>query len=138
MLKYFEKKAITRYIKNVVESFPKEEEVHFIQVGYRIDQVGLLCVYLDTNDGAGPDGSWTLELDKDDGFLSLPTFEIFKDYDTQAEKKGELIKEVILSLRDQGIFKKLNLAEGCDIGIEEFDGGWGWPEYEKRKTENLA
>lgn len=119
-------------------AFPKEEKVHFIQAGYQIDQAGLFYLYIDTNEGAGPDGSWTLELAQEEGILSLPTFQSFKDYDAQSEKKGELIKKVILKLRDEGIFKELNLAEGCDIGIEEFDGGWSWPEYEKRKTENLA
>ena len=62
MLRYLTKKSIKSFIKERIENFSKTKEVHFIQAGFQIVQDGLFVIHFDTNEGAGPDGSWTLEL----------------------------------------------------------------------------
>ncbi|HYE21669.1 MAG TPA: hypothetical protein VEA69_24700 [Tepidisphaeraceae bacterium] len=36
---------------------------------------------------------------------------------------GDMLKSLILSFREEGVFAALPLAEECDFGIEEFDAG---------------
>ena len=133
-MKETEKKAIEDYLERRVRECPPDKKIHFIQAGYQIDQAGRFCLFFDTRHGAGPDGSWTLEED----VLDVPTFLEFEDYERQVESKGEMIKSIVLKYRESGFFKQLNLSDDCDIGIEEFDGGWGWPSYDERKKDNLA
>jgi hypothetical protein len=54
------------------------------------------------------------------------------------EPLGELVKAVLLKARADGLFARLPKAPGCELGVECFDGGYGWPEYEARGRDNLA
>jgi hypothetical protein len=47
---------------------------------------------------------------------------------------GEMLRDLMLSLRDAGALEKLPLAPKAFFIVEEFDGQWGWPAYGKRKT----
>jgi hypothetical protein len=50
---------------------------------------------------------------------------------------GEALKHVLLTARDQGVFQPLPKADKCQLGVENFDGFYGWPAYEERGRENL-
>ena len=58
--------------------------------------------------------------------------------DTLAILIGEMFREVMLHARDTGVFDALPLAERCELGVEEFNGIYGWPEYVDRGRENLV
>jgi hypothetical protein len=45
---------------------------------------------------------------------------------------------VLLKARANGVFAGLSKAAGCELLLEHFDGGYGWPEYEARGPDNLA
>jgi len=136
MFRYLTKKSIKKYILENIESFDKDKKVHFIQAGFQIVQDGLFKIYFDTSEDAGPDGSWTTKLE--DSVLRKPSWKFHLSEESKAENIGELIKEVLFECKSEGHFKKLNLAKNCDFGIEEFDGLYGWPEYEQRKKVNLV
>ena len=44
----------------------------------------------------------------------------------------------LLKARADGVFAGLSKAPGCELLIEHFDGGYGWPEYDDRGNENVA
>ena len=48
---------------------------------------------------------------------------------------GEVLKEVMHELRDDGTLAKLPLSADAFMVVEEFDGSYFWPTYETRKTE---
>jgi hypothetical protein len=40
-----------------------------------------------------------------------------------------MLKSALLRARDQGILLQLSLAPTCALGVEDFDGHFGWPTY---------
>jgi hypothetical protein len=56
------------------------------------------------------------------------------DNESVARLFGETILKIMLSLREADAFASLPLGTKAFFIIEEFDGNWGWPAYEKRKT----
>ena len=51
---------------------------------------------------------------------------------------GETIKNLAIDLRDIGKFERLPRQDGCEVGVEEMNGIYGWPIWEDRHKENLA
>jgi hypothetical protein len=51
---------------------------------------------------------------------------------------GDALKHVLLTARDQDLFKPLPKADRCEIGVENLEGFYGWPRYEDRGKENLV
>ena len=51
---------------------------------------------------------------------------------------GDALKHVLITARDKGVFKPLLKMERCELGVENLEGYYGWPAYEKRGRENLA
>lgn len=51
---------------------------------------------------------------------------------------GDLLKEVLLKARADGLFEKLPKTENCMLGVEHIRGEYGWPEYDLRGEGNLA
>ena len=128
--------------------------VRMVEVGFECEQDGWVVVVFDTRPDAGPDGEWTAriegnELERPDwreageggpiGLISLEGVESELDEDAElAEPLGEVVKAVLLKARADGVFAGLPKAEGCELGVEHFDGGYGWPAYEERGRENLV
>lgn len=52
---------------------------------------------------------------------------------------GDMLVVALKSARDAGVFKPLQTASRCELGVEEAaDGEFGWPRYEDRGQENLV
>ena len=43
-----------------------------------------------------------------------------------------MLWHTLVDARKKGLFKKLPLAKGCLMGVEEQDGYYGWPQYKGR------
>ena len=135
----------------------KPGPVKAIAVGFEYAQAGWLVVVFDTRPDAGPDGEWTSRIEgnelerphwteageaNDDGPITLVrlngTTKKLPAGSELSEPLGEMIKTVVLKARTDGVFAGLPKAPGCELLIEHFDGGYGWPEYEARGQANLA
>jgi hypothetical protein len=130
--------------------------VRMVEVGYEYAQAGWVVVAFDTRPDAEPDGEWThliteenmldrphwLQAGEADGPITvvrLDGTEVELPEDTELDEVlGEMIKAVLLKARSDGVFAGLPKAAGCELGVECFDGGYGWPEYEARGQDNLA
>jgi hypothetical protein len=131
--------------------------VKMIEVGYEYSQAAWVAVVLDTRPDAEPDGEWNSHIDGNaierphwlaacEANLESPITLVQVDGTEVelpegaelAEPLGELIKAVLLKARADGVFSKLPKANGCELGVEHQDGGYGWPAYEERGQENLA
>ena len=133
-----DKETIRNYIVDRVSSYSSEENIGFIQFGYEPFQGGLLCVYFDTKKDAGPDGTWTIRLDGNSIDMNHWPELSENGGDEFSEQIGESIKQIVFELKEEGVFQALPKTEDCDFGIEEMNGSFGWPEYEKRKKINLV
>ncbi|MFO0823644.1 MAG: hypothetical protein U0792_11100 [Gemmataceae bacterium] len=51
---------------------------------------------------------------------------------------GDLLVRSLKDARDQNVLAKLPKAPRCELGVEQYGGGYGWPPYEERGAENLA
>jgi hypothetical protein len=136
-----------------------------IDVGYECDQSAWVVVVFDTRPDAEWDGEWTgyieerNELARPHWLQALKTLVkrsislILPDgsrmeipavgsaqarYEQFGEVLGEMIKAVLLQARADGVFASLPKAADCELGVEHFNGAYGWPAYESRRQENLA
>jgi hypothetical protein len=135
-----------------------------VDAGYESDQAGWVAVVFDTRPDAEPDGQWTLyipgnELERphwleanealreDDLSVVLPggSWVVIpavgswgQRYEQFATLLGQLLKAVLLQARADGVFLALPKAAGCELGVEHFNGEYGWPQYEARGEDNLA
>ncbi len=131
--------------------------VKAVEVGFEYAQAGWLVVVFDTRPDAEPDGEWTSliegnELERPhwleageamrEGPISIVQFDgteaALPSGTELADVLGEMVKAVLLKARADGVFAGLPKARGCELLIEHFDGGYGWPEYEARGQDNLA
>lgn len=135
------------------------QPVGLITAGYSFEQSGTVCVVFDTRPDADSDGQWTNHMGNKANVLKMPAWcEAFEhlcnegtvraimpngeerildeqaDNETVAQLFGELLRDVMLSLRDTGAFATLPLSPEAFFVVEDFDGQWGWPGYEKRKS----
>ena len=51
---------------------------------------------------------------------------------------GEALKHVLLTAREEGVFNPLPKADRCELGVENLEGYYGWPDYEDRGRENMV
>lgn len=133
----------------------KPGPVKAVAVGFEYAQAGWLVVVFDTRPDAGPDGEWTSAIEGND--LERPHWQEAGEADGPVtlvqldgtksvlpadaelgDVLGEMVKAVVLKARDDGVFAGLPKAPGCELLIEHFDGGYGWPEYEARGKVNLV
>jgi len=134
-----EAQAIKDYIIERVASHPTDQRVNFIEFGFQFDQVGFFCVFFDTREDAQPDGTWTMRTEGNSLARDHWVDAIEDQFgESSGTVLGDMIKEVVFGLRYSGAFKSLNKCEGCEFGIEEMCGYYGWPNYEDRGKENTA
>jgi hypothetical protein len=154
---------IRERVTKQVEAFKKLKKPKFvtqIDFGFEFGQGNELWLVFDTRPDPQPDGEWTGQLDKvkalkrpkwplweelpDDEavfFIDLTgkKVNVTKDPDTKAGKIiGEAMKHALIAARDEGVFQQLPKAEGCQMGVENMEGHYGWPKYKDRGKENLA
>jgi hypothetical protein len=157
--KFIEKRI--RDYPNYVNQGPGEDEdpIALATIGYYFEQSGYFALVFDTRPTADSDGDWTLHLDSKKNMLSFPkwvaafdalcdggsvevtlpngkqrTLGESDDNESVHRLFGEMIRDIVIELRAAGAFEKLPLTPKAFLIIEEFDGNWGWPGYEKRKT----
>ena len=51
---------------------------------------------------------------------------------------GEMILEVLRAAKVDGVFSQLKPFGSVQLDIEDFNGGWGWPEYDDLGKTNFA
>ncbi len=158
---------ILAYVSDRVRTFKpskndgpgKGKVVKQIDVGYSCDQSGWVALILDTRPDAEPDGEWNAHiegntLDRPDWLAAFESLEesplvvVLPDgkerklrkesFDKLTEILGEMLKGVLLKAKADGLLAGLPKAPGCQFGVEEHNGGYGWPIYEERGQENLA
>ena len=124
-----------------------------LTLGYQVSQAGWVALVFDTRPDAEPDGEWQSYIEEnrlefpswleavdalwDDGELIelvLPNGKRKKlgEDDDLAEPIGEMLKGVLLLARKDKCFDDLPLAKKSSMGIEDHDGAYGWPDYDKR------
>jgi ankyrin repeat protein len=74
----------------------------------------------------------------DDSKRTVPVDDDQFNDEAYAALLGEMLKGLLLSARADGVFEKLRKAKRCELGIEDFEGHYGWPLYEDRGNENLV
>lgn len=142
-----------------VNDGPGEDEapIQLITLGYYLEQRGYFALVIDTRPDANCDGEWTLHIDNDTTVLNrskwcalidalyagkqiemvLPDgkpLQISQDTHTHedvAQIIGEMLRDTMIELRDQGVFGELPLDENSFFVVEEFDGYWAWPKNSK-------
>ena len=135
------------------------ESVARVDVGFGLDEPAWVCLVFDTRPDAEPDGEWNGHIQGNDLerphwaealdavfegepiTLILPDgtrLEPTEDGDELVAAVGDMLKAVLLKARADGLFDALPRAPRCELGVEEQNGGYGWPVYEERGRENLA
>ena len=130
-----------------------------VDVGFGLDEPAWVCLVFDTRSDAEPDGEWNGHIQGND--LERPQWaEAFdaacdgealtlilpdgarlapvEDGDELVAAVGDMLKAVLLKARADGLFEALPRAPRCELGVEEQNGGYGWPVYDERGRENLA
>jgi hypothetical protein len=156
--------TVYAYVKDRVRGFDAAKydglggpgKVKMMQLGYEFAQAGWVVLMFDTRPDAEPDGQWSdfiegneLQMPHwpkacdamiDEGELTVIQMdgsETVLPGDTElAIPLGEMLKEVLLKARADGVFASLPKADGCELGVENLDGYYGWPQYEERGEEN--
>ncbi|NOK01380.1 MULTISPECIES: hypothetical protein [Myxococcus] len=52
------------------------------------------------------------------------------------EHLGKMLVATLLEMRDSGQFEALRASATAELGVEEYEGHFGWPDYEERGREN--
>lgn len=132
------KTTLKQFIIKSIAEHPSDQPVKFIELGYEASQGGLFCVFLDTRPDAGPDGTWTVRLKGNS--IDMPEWPGYVDQlgDEFNIELGVMIKNLAIELRDQGAFERLPKQDGCEFGVEDMYGNYGWSMWEERGKENLA
>jgi hypothetical protein len=134
--------------------------VAMIELGYQCDQAGWVALVFDTRPKAAPDGEWNAYIEENiferphwqEAFESLETKTVDVVLPDGSRRKlssdtdegeyvaifGEMLKDILLKAREEGVFQSLPRAKRCHLGVEEMDGGYGWPLYKNRGKEDLV
>jgi len=158
-------RRIAKYIRARVLEYRKKRgaaSVERIELGFGYGDSNFVALHFDTRANAAPDGEWTKHIQENDLEMAqwnkilqawgdiplrliLPngTERHVSESDNCNDKAlaalfGDMLKSVLISARAEGAFEKLRKAEGCELGVEELEGNYGWPHHEGRGKENLA
>ncbi len=154
--------AIYEHIKQRVADYPiyvnigpgeDEDPIAHITLGYQVSQAGWVALVFDTRTDGGPDGEWQSYIEEnwlefpswleavdalwDNGEpieLTLPNGKKKKlgEDDDLAIPVGEMLKNLLLQARKDKCFNELPLVKKSSMGVEDHDGAYGWPDYDKR------
>jgi len=155
-------KSVYEYVKQRVLDYPiyvnngpgeDDDPISQITLGFQVSQGGWVALVFDTRADGAPDGEWQsfieenwLEfphwLDAVDALfdsgesidLVLPNGKKRKlgEDDDLAEAVGQMLKNILLQAGKDKCFKDLPLARQCSMSVEDHDGAYGWPDYDKR------
>ncbi len=137
----------------------KGKRVSRIDVGFGVYEGGWVCLVFDTRRGPEPDGEWNEYIE--DTVLERPKWAkacaavgagsltlvlpdgarrelAAGDAAGLVAALGDMLRAVLLRARDGGVFAALPKTPGCELGVEEQDGSYGWPAYAARGTDNRA
>jgi hypothetical protein len=137
----------------------KGRRVSRVDVGFGLYESGWACLVFDTRRHPEPDGEWNEYIE--DAVLERPRWAeaceavevgplalVLPDGTRRALAAGDvaglvgalgdMLRDVLLKARADGVFAGLPKAPRCELGVEEQEGGYGWPAYESRGTDNLA
>ena len=130
-----------------------------IDFGFGFEQSGWAALVFDTRPDARPDGAWNhyikgndlkrpqwsavSKTNRDESVMFvLPDGTVREvpqsSRDDFAADLGDLLKSVLLKARADGVFDTLPKASRCELGVEEQEGGYGWPAYGDRGKENFV
>ncbi len=155
-------KTIYEFIKKRVSDYPiyvnngpgeDDDPITEITLGYQVSQAGWVALVFDTRPDGSPDGEWQSYIEEN--WLKFPHWldavdalfdngepielvrpngkkKKFGEDDDLAEPVGQMLKHILIQARKDKYFKELPLAKKCSMGVEDHDGAYGWPDYEKR------
>jgi hypothetical protein len=125
--------AIRRYLDSRVrEIAASRDAVSAIEIGYEVSQAGWVYVHADCRAQHERDGEWTLGLN-DNNVLELAHW-----VGADSEEAGQMILKVVQAARADGVFSALGPPGSIQLDIEDFNGGWAWPEFDQLGKTNLA
>lgn len=138
----------------------KASPVYRIDFGFEFGQSNWVALVFDTREDAEPDGEWANMIDEAD-FLQNPRWPIWHELPEEEQVSfinlggqtidvmsdpdnlicaivGEALKHTLITARDEGLFQSLPKAKKCELGVENLEGYYGWPDYADRGKENLV
>lgn len=149
---YVEKRIKNYLLHENLGPGESDQPVSLVTVGFYASQGGYANLVFDTRPKAEVDGEWTIYIDNDINTLPFPkwagAFEAIWEGERVAVTKyggsscdlekpgdddllnrliGEMLMEVMTSMRAEGALAKLPLAPDAFMVIEEFDGEYFWP-----------
>ena len=155
-------KTIYDYLAQRVSDYPvyvnngpgeDDDPISQITLGYQVSQAGWVAIVFDTRPDGSPDGQWQSYIEENrlefphwlaavDSYfnngepieLVLPNGKKQRlgEGDDLAETIGQMLKEILIQARKNKCFNDLPIAKKCSMGVEDHDGAYGWPAFEKR------
>jgi hypothetical protein len=155
-------KTIYDYVKQRIADYPiyvnagpgeDDDPISQITLGFQVSQAGWVALVFDTRPEGSPDGEWQSYIEEnwlefpgwlkavdallDNGEsieLTLPNGKNKKlgEDDELAETIGVMLKDILLQAHKDKCFQDLPLAKKSSMGVEDHDGAYGWPDYDKR------
>jgi DNA transformation protein len=138
------------------------DAIRLVTFGFYAEQGGYVNLVFDPRPDARMDGEWTLYLHTKRNTFAFPQWysayesicdgqvvPLIRHDGTPGELQdsdgdegvnrvfGEMIVDLMLSLREEGTLRKLPLAPAARMTQEEFDGRYAWPVPGTKETESL-
>ncbi len=138
---------------------PGEDDalIQLVTLGYYLEQTGYFALVFDTRPDANIDGEWTVHINEETTMLHFPKWCSLIDawyankpselvlldgtslrvdqkthtHGSIAQVIGEMLRDTMIQLRDDGSLEPLPLADDAFLSVEEFDDHWGWPQTHK-------
>ena len=137
-----------------------------LEFGYSCDQAGWIFIHADERDEHERDGEWTAAIDEDnyidfehwveavearfegESFTVMcvdgSSFVVSAEGEEEADEDpfvvaiGKMILSVLMQAKQDRVFTSLEKFGAVQLDIEDFNGGWGWPEYDELGKVNLV
>jgi hypothetical protein len=137
----------------------KGKRVSRIDIGFGLYESGWVCLVFDTRRNPEPDGEWSMYIEETvlerpkwakavEAVEAGPLTIVLPDgtrCDLSAGNTapltaalGDMLRAILIQAREGSVFAALPKTPRCELGVEEQDGSYGWPDYEKRGTDNYA
>jgi hypothetical protein len=117
---------VTRYSSTSDRGPGSDGPIQMIYAGYEFEQAGWFALVFDHRLDARHDGEWTCYLEGNR--LDRPHWvrAAVLGGDSFSRSLGEMLVDVLRRAERDGVFSKLPLAVGYRMGMEEFNGSFGW------------